>query len=354
MFSAQNSGAFPSGFEGGSAVVQRQASLEGTPIPPTGKVSRALWAQVSSILPNPWGVRKYFTEFIKTDQRDFDQPTALIEAFFSWVAPKKKKTKKGEVSVVRNELKLRRPGWPKDYKELLGVQSGDNIRHVVRNATLRDALQRDYDGQVAQGKNSTELTQYYREMHIALLKSDPGEVNAWQIVKSIYKAVYLNIDNLFAGPGGDNQVIGLGADPLVKLGEELVAKGDEEINIVIPFSLAKGIVEGIRLKNVALQKQAESLKAEIISLLDDMWRDYQLLDDGEERKNAPAEDIGLDLIDIGLSLGFDIIDERQPNEGHAQRQKALLEVETALQSGEYQPGNHSLTRILKHFLNPTD
>jgi hypothetical protein len=322
--------------------------ISGSRIYPTGKSGKALWEYVKDRLPYPHGIKKYFLQFLSADQK-YDSNVDFADAFVNWLSQQTKETKKGTKPVLRTELSLRRPGWPKDYKEKLGFEPGDNIRHVVRNATLKNALDKEYR-LLSAHYDENLLRNYYRDMYKGLLGNDPGNMHPIQIVEYIYKSAYLHLGNLFAGPGGDNQLIGLSADPITKKGEELVAKGEEQVNIVIAFVEAMNVVRDIKLKNSGLNEQAEPLKKLVIGLLGEMCEEYQKLDDGEETKTAAAQDIGYDLIDIGMSMGFDLIDERGEDVDPV-RQKNLLQVEMALQNEQWEPGTHQLTKIIALFLS---
>jgi hypothetical protein len=58
------------------------------------------------------------------------------------------------------------------------------------------------------------------------------------------------------------------------------------------------------------------------------------------------------VVDIGLGLGFDLVDGRVPEDtaDYAERQKNLLQVETELDAFIRSGGDGSLTNIFKMFL----
>ncbi len=62
-----------------------------------------------------------------------------------------------------------------------------------------------------------QATEYFAAMakKLGLPKQDVHHYALYQ--KAIYNLLYLNLGNLFAGPGGVNQSIGFAADPLARI-----------------------------------------------------------------------------------------------------------------------------------------
>ncbi|MDQ1741065.1 MAG: hypothetical protein QOE53_2717, partial [Pseudonocardiales bacterium] len=114
----------------------RRMTVAGAAIKPYGKTGKELWEYAKSNMFSTYGTRDVFLkEFCKSDA-DYVSPAAFLVAF---------KERLSELGKLRTLSSLSRPAWPVEYKELLKFQGGDNIRHVVRNATLKRALLEDYE-----------------------------------------------------------------------------------------------------------------------------------------------------------------------------------------------------------------
>ncbi len=112
-------------------------------------------------------------------------------------------------------LVLGRPGWTKEHKKI--SKPGQDIRHIVRNATIKNALDREFN---FWGNNLEKQTEAFTIICQAI-EIPTKDLHPWEMLKAAYNKLYLHKGNLFGGPSGVNRVIGLAADPLINLGEEL-------------------------------------------------------------------------------------------------------------------------------------
>ncbi|HEV7941677.1 MAG TPA: hypothetical protein VGP17_02605 [Solirubrobacteraceae bacterium] len=329
----------------------RNIIFEGKPITPYSRDVVSLFAtyvapELESEKLKARGIKTRLVKFIR-DGHDspYDRAT-FAKAFMSWLGTQTRKVKGGgEVPVLREfeVMKMGRPSWPAELKVSKGVAAGDNLRHVVRNATLKRAL----DIEVKKVK-AADAKEHFREIaeHLGINPKESDTVD--QIVGAIYKLVYLNPKNLFAGEGTTNQVIGFSADTVRQYGEELVESEDDLILARRVIDEVVGRVEGaakrVRAgsdthKQQVVEGIAETVGQAIQSIAD---KDGMVLS-----KNA-----GDMVVDIGLGLGFDLVDGRVPEDtaDYAERQKNLLQVETELDAFIRSGGDGSLTNIFKMFL----
>ena len=347
----------------------RRMTVAGTPIKPYGKTGKDLWEYAKNNMFSTYGTRDTFLkEFCKSDD-DYDTPAAFLVAF---------KQRLSELGKLRTLTSLTRPAWPSEYKDLLKFQGGDNIRHVVRNATLKKALLDDYedtkllfedafedmmDDTERALKIEEELCDRYGKMADRLRVEVTARGSSERIVQDIYKALYLNLGNLFAGVGGDNQLIGFAADPVEEYGRKLRAKGYEEVSITgvydemlrLIHNSYKAVV-GRAAKSGTLDKLNELMNSirQLLAARRQQWLDEVKGDMDDEDPTAPAALLAEDPIDFGANFGFDVLDERSGVGGgpknSARRNEILIRVETRL-SGEVLPGTDELADILAEFMD---
>ena len=251
-------------------------------------------------------------------------------AFFPWLMKQTRKVRGGKTTPLIKPFevsKMSRPGWPKEYGEKLGKIAGDNIRHVIRNATLKRALQVAFDWKLKFGSIKDlrmSLQQFATMLKIKYDEKETVDV----LARKVYKKLYLNIENLFAGRGDVNQVIGFAADPVRELGETLVAMGTEPINIEGVFGHVFGILDNIgkriRGDRAVVKNVVTNIKHTLIELAE------SIKSNNKGSVYVPCEIVGNILIDVGLNFGFDLIDSRD-NSDIKERQKRLLQVERELQ-----------------------
>lgn len=161
-------------------------------------------------------------------------------------------------------------------------------------------------------------------------------------IRALYKMLYLNIDNLWIGDGLVNQMIGFLATPLSEYGQALARK---EI-VFNKDGLYRILMDCTRMVRGRREK-----KMQIINEIGKAILDYA----GELKKAYPNDtdfyrQMGIFLDDVGLNLGFDLIDDLSDN--IPERQERLLEAETRLQQYILTEGQQGdLPDIFSVFLN---
>ena len=359
-----------------------------SPLPPTGKAATDLWRNhvrlaLLDAKISPHGLKgSYFSDHLTRDEvKAYANPPAFATAFVGemktqlahekeLVAKRMKQRKPGKKAkktkrTVRDFM-FNRPSWPADYRSWLDAKSGEDLRHVVRNATLKRAIEEEYAELEKAGWPAGKLSDYYKEMARRLNvvpKDHPLET-----AKAIYGKLYLNPKNLFPGPGGVNQAIGFSADRIIEFGRELADNGDKLVSVdmvadrlsavtrryieqvtrkakdKMPPDAARTFVEGLANFRGAIKSYIEQQHA--------LW----IAEHGTTTNKAstsivaPSEDLADDVIDMGLNFGFDSILDDGREDDIAERQGDLMETETKLQSSEYVAGTHALTKIFETFL----
>lgn len=356
-------------------------------LPPTGKDSKVIWADLKSDLLDEklayHGLNtRYYNKILRDDTvRRFDTQ----EEFRDWFTKKMLKRYQAEEEQAQEEerqkvpkkqrakrtvrkFNLSRPAWPDDYREKLGAQRGQDLRHVVRNATLKKSLLVEQSA-AEETWGREECIKYFTEMANELGVFAFGHYA--EIVRAIYHKVYLHVGNLFAEAGGVNQAIGFLADPITNKGIELRALGDKpvdpdvimkfiESNIASQIKSNRTKAEKLRVKCgdetadtflKGLDGYEENLKKFLSNLFDLWMSEYAYALDESTRVWVDAWDIAEDLIDIGDNFGFDLILADSETSNVAIRQQTLIQVEMKLQSRDWKPLTHELTAILKTFLS---
>lgn len=306
-----------------------------------------------------YGAKSALVRFIRQFRDIIPQKTylntgAFWKEFFPWLMQQERKVRGNKTTKTIKPFnidKMSRPAWPKDYKEKLGTIVGDNIRHVIRNATLKRALKVDFD--LKKSGSVSALRQHlfnYAEM-LQIPVSESATVDV--LMKLVYKKLYLNIDNLFSGVGSVNQVIGFASDPVREWGEDLVASGDELMDIRVAFGHVFGILDMTlgKIRKSNLQEAQHFVKELITSLINVA---ESIKDEFGGTYDVPAEVLGDIISNIGLNFGFDLVDGRVDNDQQniSERQNRLLQVEVELQ--EYISSNGQkgeLAAIMKKFLD---
>lgn len=284
-------------------------------------------------------------EKIFTDDGEF------LDEFVPWLMDQERNVRGGKkTSLIKpfDVSGMSRPGWPKEYATRLGVIAGDNIRHVIRNATIKRALKINYDIQSGSFSNlKGNLQGLAGTLGIDFSESTTVDV----LMKEVYKKLYLNIDNLFAGTGGINQVIGFAADPVRAFGEDLVAIGNEPVDVEVMFGHVFGILDGVANRVRGDQSEIDDFVREIKHTLIEIANGMKA--DNGGNVNIPADVIGNLLADVGLNFGFDLIDGRtvQDQFNIQSRQARLLRVEGLLQQYISSGGTEGdLESIFKQFM----
>lgn len=345
--------------EAGGAVVQRRITIGGEAYTHASRRVNTLFDEVVTPALEQegyklYGIKSQLVEFIRQYReapRAFADGGEFLRAFFPWLGDRVRPTRGSPTPVLKKfEVgRMSRPAWPKDYSSKLGAQSGDNIRHVVRNATLKRALVIE----AARLKSAPLAVQkkYFAAMAGLLGVSLSEGASLDVILPAIYRVLYLNEDNLFAGDGPTNQIIGFAADGIRVMGEEYLGMGDALVDMI----------EVNKRISYHIYAQAEKVRANpyykeyIISRLQETILESlkSLVDANDGGLQIPAEIVGDLVADMGLNFGFDLIDGRRDEDsvGIAERQARLLRVERALQAYIERGGQGaSLLKIFGEFL----
>lgn len=361
-------------------VALQRARLHKKRIPPTGRLAKALYQKVVHALLSaelsPRGAAKQFTAFLRSDA-SFASEEALIAAFLSAAqgesvrvvnlraalkrqrARQKRQGKVGKPTRAKGwtrPLVLSRPGWPKDHRKL--AKPGQDIRHIVRNATLKKALQDEFNHWRASPEKQTEAFTLISKA----LGLPTGGLHSWVMMRNAYTRLYLHKGNLFGGSSAVNRVIGLSADVLYNEGLSLAKrtdtprKEDAEGALVLILKTVRAQVQSNRNKANKLSKSAA---AEFLRSLVDMEECVAgyVRDLGKTWTDKLGEgtltflEIGQRVAEIGDNFGFDlIVAEGGLNVEESQRRhKILLRAQLAFNS--YTPGDpERLAEICRAFL----
>ena len=379
-------GAEPQLLSASGPVVQRKVTIGKQALPRYGKQARELWNEIRLDLfdanISPHGLKhRYFDQILTSPNGTYKKPVYAFdttddfrEYFVADIEKRlgqeekraaveraiKRKNKSFELTkrTVRPFM-LRRPAWPKGYREMLGATAGEDLRHVVRNATIKRALESEL--QVLRKQLSVEqLDEYYANFAKAI-KIEPKQHHL-ETLSEIYKHLYLNARNLFPGPGAVNQMIGFTADPIIKFGMELKKEGEKLVSIDSVADQLSAIVEA-RVRQI--RKKGTKLKAgktrfleghggyfdnvkDYIAQLHQLWHDEYGEEDEKDPTSvvAPSGKLAERTTELGDNLGFDSL----PGDDVASRQAPLLEFETAVQSGKLVPGTLALAEKARVFL----
>jgi hypothetical protein len=298
------------------------------------------------------GVKTRLVDFIRTTDAAYADNGQFLTAFFPWLAQQTRRVRGGNtVPVLRqfSVLGMSRPAWPEALRTSKGVEAGDNLRHVVRNATLKRALDAEWN----------RVRDVDRRGHFGVIAHGLGIPvgpfdSADTIVAAIYRTVYLNPANLFAGGGTVNQVIGFAADPVRAIGEELLGMGDAEVSITDVYVRVMQAIYGAANKLRADEGYMQWVLNEINTTVQEAIGSLQRTADSQL---VAAEEAGELVADIGLGFGFDLIDGRVPEDAEniARRQGRLLWSETALTTSASNGGSGvDLLTILRVFMGQAE
>lgn len=252
-----------------------------------------------------WGIRTVYRRFINESGGHYTSIDHFMEELMAYLAASTRRSRNGSTSVLKpfSVTSMSRPPFPKELKDRLyagipeGQRRGMNIRHVIRNNTFIQAMQT----YVAQ--NSLEsLVDLAERLGLGGSTYDAS-------IRQLYRRLYLNISNLWAGDGFENQMIGMLSSPLEEYGLHLI-NGTAEYNeedLYILMKKATAIVRG-----AAQQKQ---------ELLDNFWLQIitYVCNNGLDDCSA-----GLFIIEIAKNLGMDLPQSEEPD---PRRQGMLIELE---------------------------
>ncbi|GAA0377921.1 hypothetical protein [Bacillus horti] len=274
-----------------------------------------------------YGIKSRLVEFIKNNDIEFNSNDHFLTEFIPWLQLQTRKVKGDKTTPVLKKFsigKMSRPKWSNELKQKLDYQNGDNIRHVIRNATLKRALEIEYNRYLSLDDKKERFYDLADTIGIA-----SGELTIDILAQEIYNKVYLNEANLFSGDGPYNQIIGFAADRVKQYGEELIALEDD----IVDTRLVAGDVKN--LISVASSQagfgHTNAVTNDLHTIVDTVINEVAY--EGYRIDMMEAELIGDLVIDIGLNFGFDLIDGRvtEDQDNIAQRQGLLLQVETELQ-----------------------
>lgn len=94
-----------------------------------------------------YGIKSQLVAYVREHDLVFSGTSDFLIAFMAWLAGRERKTKGDKTTPVLKKFSvtgLSRPKWSGDLKTKLGFGAGDNIRHVIRNASLKRALEVEY------------------------------------------------------------------------------------------------------------------------------------------------------------------------------------------------------------------
>lgn len=258
----------------------------------------------------------------------FNTVDEFLVAFVNYLKGQTRNVRNGHTVPVLREFSISsmsRPAWPRDFRRQLEAtaQITDdtfNIRHVIRNYTLRRALE------IYEARNGMDaMAQLAKDLNV-----NPTHEGAYDAcVRALYRALYLNTANLWMGSGIVNQIIGFLATPLQQYGQAILQGQAEYSNKILYNTMTE---KTSMIHGTAARKEA------IVNNL------YQTILDCLG-SSEDIVDIGSMLEDIGLNLGFDMIDDQSNNISH--KQSLLLDAETRLQ--RYISSNGTIGNLLEIF-----
>lgn len=308
-------------------VVQR-ATLGGQPIRPYGKSGKELWEKTKYALFNhglsPHGAKNVFFQVVDTNL-EFENAEHFVDYFMMLANEEVARVDRDKNTLPKEQqtrgwtrrLKLNRPSWTKAHKA--NVQQGEDIRHVVRNATIRNALEAEYLAWMKQDETGEQAFQVFTYLANSI-GIHVQATHAREIMKSIYDALYLNAGNLFAGPGAVNRVIGLTADTLEGIGREYL-NNDSQISAVKIEQIFEKVAYIISQKSDQMEQVAEKShyseerEQRFLDGLDDFFdtisdylvdAEFELLQRIESGEEVLAFEVGWIIMEIGANFGFDI------------------------------------------------
>ncbi len=347
---------------------------------PTGKNGKALLEKVRLAMIisglSPHGTTKVFKEVVKEDVKfpsEQDFLTYFVNLGKTEVERVKREKEEGKKKVKgwTRPLKMNRPGWPESYKKV--VKKGQDIRHIVRNATLKNAIESERDFQLNKHGEQT-ATAVMKKIGKAMGLSG-NYATSFEWTHEIYKKAYLNLGNLFPGAGAINRVIGLTADKISNIAAALIASQEWATPEKISETFDE-VAYIISESSDQMERQAEKMSQDVSQTFlggfeefSDNIEDYLIDREDELIKSAITQEqgqeeldefsmeqditigvteaqIGHELMDIAANFGFDIPDEAL----QSKEMQQLIFTEVFLSN--YTPGNtDELANALAHFMS---
>ncbi|MBN2238787.1 MAG: hypothetical protein JW712_03355 [Dehalococcoidales bacterium] len=331
----------------GELPVQRMLTIDGfNGAEPFGPYSRAqILLYDTYIVPllerygyKSYGIKTQAVRFNADNNLSYPSMDSFLEYFGKWLGTQTRATRTGTTPVLKqfSISGMSRPSWPKKLREELGAMPGDNIRHVVRNAKFKRALV------IQEARSGIFARNYFLDMAVSLDIPVNDGIAYDVLLNAIYHKLYLNRENLFAGGGPFNQIIGLAADPVKQYGEQLMAL-DQEVDPYVALDNVKSLV------TTAASMVHSTEKGDVLKYI------HSFVDELKGLLSSPctAEEAGGLISEIGLGFGFDLVDGRvvADREDIALRQARLLRAENGL--NEYIASNGevgNLEEIFQGFL----
>jgi hypothetical protein len=322
---------------------------------PRGKYAKQLWGalrvrMIRSGL-SPHGAQKHYRHLLEDCNSNFPDEESFIAFFLDQAVNEAHRPRDPDTRAWTRPLRHNRPPWPRSYKQW--VTKGQDIRHIVRNATFKNAIVGEWRFRLQYGEDHAASVMREIAERMGIGGNYP---TSFEWTKAIYGKAYLNLANLFFEPGAINRVIGLSADPIAHLGEWLMTSGQT--------AATEGEIENIfdqmgdiltRLQD-QMNRAAERMERETAEVFldgfEEFWTELDVyLADLEKGflKSLPAVPhwaIGEELLEIAANFGFDLPGDSLPRS----TTETLIQTETFL--ADYAPGNtEALTRILARFVS---
>lgn len=235
----------------------------------------------------------------------------LIEMFISHIDNQTMRVGRNEIKVLRkfNASSMGRPSWTKEIKRQLSERKREDagertdIRHVVRNYHLKTAIKTAIE--------NSSLPEVARAARRLLNEDNPEDAT---MIRRLYTVLYRNIDNLWMGNSAMNQLIGFLANVFENYGTELISveipEGEEQ-NFLTVF-LARLSSSVWAQSNIILKKFPKQLEC-IQSQVNEYLKLVNSYADDAIQNGLSLYNIGYFLIEIGDTLGFDMIDDLSPD-----------------------------------------
>lgn len=260
-------------------------------------------------------IRHYFrifmAELVKAQPEGQLGSEELIEAFISHIDNQTMRVGRNEIKVLRkfDASAMGRPSWTKEIRRQLSEYKREDagertdIRHVVRNYHLKTAIKT-----AIENSSLPEVAEAARRL---LNEDNPEDAT---MIRRLYTVLYRNIDNLWMGNSAMNQLIGFLANVFENYGTELISveisEGKEQ-NFLTGF-LARLSSSVWAQSNIILRRFPKQLEC-IQSQVNEYLKLVNSYADDAIQNGLSLYNIGYFLIEIGDTLGFDLIDDLSPD-----------------------------------------
>jgi len=309
------------------STVQRVININGEQITHASRRAGVLFHEV--VVPwletngyKTYGIKAQLVRYIKEQNANFIGADQFINTFIPWLQQQTRVVKGGKVTPVLKKFTvtgMSRPAWSSELKTKLGFAGGDNVRHVIRNATLKRALQLEFENYTDSDQRKRRMIEIGNRIGAA---TDGETIDV--ITKKVYETVYLNEANLFSGAGPYNQIIGFSADKVQALGQSLIDSEDLVNPAQIFNATFEIVVEASKSAGITVPNPVTNDLHSILQHIGEVYNQYDFVE---------PDEIGDLIMDIGINFGFDLIDGRVDSDqtNIAERQSRLIACEVALQ-----------------------